>query len=323
MSKNYDDLIKVVNGIGIVPVIVLNDPAKAVPLAKALIAGGIPCIEVTFRTAAAEASIKAINAEVPEMLLGAGTVITIEQAEKAIAAGAKFIVSPGLDENIVKWCQERDVPVFPGVCTASEVQKAVSLGLNILKFFPAEASGGVNMIKNLCGPFPQVKFMTTGGISPANLAEYAACPFVTAVGGSWMAKADLIEKEDWATITAMCREAVCAMNGFQFIHFGINTPSAEDASKAADCLSIFGMQKKVGNSSTFMNAEIEVMHSMFKGECGHIGFKCYNVERSINYLSNYGFTVDEETVKTDAKGKIKVAYLKQQVAGFAIHLVKA
>lgn len=323
MSKNYDDLLKVINGIGIVPVIVLNDASKAVPLAKALVAGGVPCIEVTFRTAAAEASMKAINEAVPEMLLGAGTVLTIEQAQKAVNAGAKFIVSPGLDENIVRWCQERDLPVFPGVCTASEVQKALSLGLNVLKFFPAEASGGVNMIKNLCGPFPGVRFMTTGGISMANLAQYASCPFVTAVGGSWMAKADMIENEMWDTITALCREAVCAMNGFEFMHMGINTPSADDASKAADLFTAFGMAKKVGNSSTMVGSEIEVVHSMFKGECGHIGYKCYNVERSLNYLSQYGFTVDESSIKRDAKGNIKVAYLSQQVAGFAIHLVRA
>ena len=211
MSEYNEKLSKVIEKVGVVPVIALNDAKKAVPLAKALLAGGIPCIEVTFRTAAAEDAIKAIHKEVPEMYLGAGTVINIPQAEKAIAAGARFIVSPGLDENIVRWCQERDIPVFPGVCTATEVMKAVNLGLSVLKFFPAEAAGGVNMIKNLCGPFPNVRFMTTGGISMANIAQYASCKHVVAVGVSWMAKTDAIEAEKWDEITGKCAEAVAAM----------------------------------------------------------------------------------------------------------------
>lgn len=211
MSEYNEKLYKVIEEVGVVPVIALNDAKNAVPLAKALLAGGIPCIEVTFRTAAAEDAIKAIHAEVPEMYLGAGTVITIAQAEKAVAAGARFIVSPGLDEIIVRWCQGRDIAVFPGVCTATEVQKAVGLGLSTLKFFPAEAAGGVNMIKNLCGPFPNVRFMTTGGISMANIDQYAACKHVVAVGGSWMAKADAIDEGRWEDITAKCAEAVKAM----------------------------------------------------------------------------------------------------------------
>ena len=205
------DLMKTIESLCIVPVIVLKDASKAEPLAKALLDGNIPCIEVTFRTSAAEESIKRITKAYPQMTCGAGTVLTIDQAQRAIDAGASFIVSPGLDEKLVRWCQERSIPVFPGVCTASEVQAAVGLGLNVLKFFPAESSGGVKMIKDLCGPFPNVRFMTTGGISMANLAEYAKSPFVVAVGGSWMAKGDMIEKEDWKTITAMCNEAVEAI----------------------------------------------------------------------------------------------------------------
>jgi len=210
-----DNLMNTIEKLGVVPVIVLKDAEKAVPLAEALLDGGIPCIEVTFRTSAAEESIRRICKAYPQMMCGAGTVLSIEQAKKAIDAGAKFIVSPGLDENLVRWCQEHDIPVFPGVCTASEVQAAVGLGLNVLKFFPAESSGGVKMIKDLCGPFPNVRFMTTGGISMANLAEYAKSPYVVAVGGSWMAKGDMIEKEDWQTITGLCRQAVGAIHDFR------------------------------------------------------------------------------------------------------------
>lgn len=320
MSEN---LISTIESLGIVPVIVLKDATKAERLAKALLDGGIPCIEVTFRTDAAEESIKRICKAYPEMICGAGTVLSIAQAERAINAGARFIVSPGLDETVVKWCQERDIPVFPGVCTASEVQKAIGLGLKVLKFFPAESSGGVKMIKDLCGPFPGVKFMTTGGISMANLAEYAASPNVVAIGGSWMAKADMIENEDWDTITALCKQAMCAIHGFSIAHVGLNTESAEAAQQVADRFATFGLTKKVGNSSTFMNTDIEIMHTMFRGHYGHIGFKTFNVQRALAYLKNFGFTADESSIKYDAKGKIKFAYLNEEIGGFAIHLVQA
>ena len=204
---NKDELFKFFHNIGLVPVVKIDDAAKAVPLAKAMIEGGIPCAEVTFRTAAAEEAIRKMSEAFPEMMIGAGTVINPELAEKAVNAGAKFIVSPGLNPATVEWCLERNIPVVPGVCTPSDIEKGLSYGLNVLKFFPAEASGGVNMLKNLAGPFPQVKFMTTGGISTANLAEYAKASNVLAIGGSWMVKADLIDSDNWAEITRLCKEA--------------------------------------------------------------------------------------------------------------------
>ncbi|MCR4676564.1 MAG: bifunctional 4-hydroxy-2-oxoglutarate aldolase/2-dehydro-3-deoxy-phosphogluconate aldolase [Sphaerochaetaceae bacterium] len=316
------DLEKTIANLGLVPVIVINNADRAEGLAKALIDGGIPCAEVTFRTAAAAEAIKRMVKAYPEMLVGAGTVLNVEQAKKAVEAGAKFIVSPGLDVDTVKWAQENNVPVYPGVCTASEVQKALNLGLNILKFFPAEASGGVPMINNLCGPFPQVKFMTTGGISTANLAEYASCPHVLAIGGSWMAKADMIENECWDQITDLCRQAVVAVHGFSIAHFGMNAQNPEDAKEIAKCFSVFGLKPEVGNSSTFMNKDIEIMHQNGKGVHGHIGFRTHNVDRAAAYLAQFGFTVNESTVKKDAKGNTKFCYFNETVGGFAIHLVK-
>jgi 2-dehydro-3-deoxyphosphogluconate aldolase/(4S)-4-hydroxy-2-oxoglutarate aldolase len=312
-----------IENLGVVPVVSINDADRSEGLAQALIEGGIPCVEITFRTAAAEESIRRINKAFPDMLIGAGTVLTIEQCEAAIKAGASFIVSPGLDPEIVKWCQAHDVPVIPGVCTASEVQKAVSLGLEVLKFFPAEASGGVRMVNDLCGPFPKVKFMCTGGINLLNLADYAASPKVISVGGSWMAKTDMIEKQQWKEITALCQQSLCSVQGFKFIHFGINTPCFDDACDAASKFWVFGMKPDVRSASTFMDSSIEIMHSMFKGKCGHVGFSCFDVERSLSYLSSRGFTVDSDSIKLDEKGRIKVAYLKQEIAGFAIHLVRA
>lgn len=192
----------------VVPVVVIDNSERAVPLAKAVYLGGINCIEVTFRTPAAEESIKLIHNALPDMLVGAGTVINTEQAQKAISAGASFIVSPGFDPEIVKWCSDRNIPVIPGVSTASEVQIAVKMGLKVLKFFPAEVAGGVKMIKSLCGPFPMVKFMATGGISLENIGEYAACSHIAAIGGSWMVKASLINEENWEAISGACNEAV-------------------------------------------------------------------------------------------------------------------
>lgn len=317
------NLLNTIQTLGIVPVIVINNADHAENLAKALLEGGIPCIEVTFRTAAAEESIKRIHAAYPQMLIGAGTIISIEQAQKALNAGAKFIVSPGFDEKLVSWCLENDIPVFPGVSTASEVQVAVSMGLSTLKFFPAEASGGVNMIKNLCGPFPNVKFMTTGGISLSNLSQYASCPHVVAVGGSWMAKSSMIENQEWDKITALCKEAVKASMGFELIHFGINNDSFEKAQEASKLFNAFGMQTNVGNSSTFMNTTIELMHTNFKGAKGHIGYKCYSIERAIEFLKPYGFTPDMSSAKYNEKNQLKVIYFNEEISGFAVHLVRA
>ncbi len=209
MSEN---VFKQMEKLKIVPVVVINDSSKAISLAKAILDGGINCIEVTFRTSAAAESIKLIHEAFPQMLIGAGTVINIEQAQKALSAGAAFIVSPGFDPEIVQWCQNKNVAVIPGVSTASEVQCAVKMGLEILKFFPAEAAGGIKMINSLCGPFPKVRFMATGGISLANVSDYAACSHIIAVGGSWMVKSSLIDEENWEAVSKACSEAVKAMD---------------------------------------------------------------------------------------------------------------
>ena len=193
----YDTILSKFQQIGIVPVVKIDDATKAEGLAKAMLDGGIPCIEITFRTAAAEEAIKRVTKAYPEMLVGAGTVINVEFAEKAVAAGAKFIVAPGFNPSVVDWCIERNVPVLPGVCTPSDIEAGLSRGLSTLKFFPAEASGGVNMLKNFAGPFPNLTFIPTGGIGLHNILDYAKQPNILAVGGSWMVKPELIEAEDW------------------------------------------------------------------------------------------------------------------------------
>ncbi|MCR5294541.1 MAG: bifunctional 4-hydroxy-2-oxoglutarate aldolase/2-dehydro-3-deoxy-phosphogluconate aldolase [Lachnospiraceae bacterium] len=202
-----NDVLKKLGEIGIVPVVVLNDAKDAEPLGKALMEGGLPCAEVTFRTAAAEESIRIMSEKFPEMLVGAGTVLTIEQANRAIEAGAKFIVAPGLNPKIVQYCINRGVPVCPGTCTPSDVERALELGLDTVKFFPAEPSGGLGFIKAIGAAYVNVKFMPTGGISAKNVREYLANDKILCCGGSWMVKGDMIKAGEFDKITEMVKEA--------------------------------------------------------------------------------------------------------------------
>jgi 2-dehydro-3-deoxyphosphogluconate aldolase/(4S)-4-hydroxy-2-oxoglutarate aldolase len=191
----------------LIPIIVTDDPECATPLADALLAGGLPCAEVTFRTAAAAGTIKNLAA-LPDLLVGAGTVLTIDQAKQAIDAGARFIVTPGFDADVVDYCRSNGIPIAPGVCTPTDVQAALRHGVRVLKFFPAEAMGGVPVLKALAGPFVDVQFIPTGGVSAANLRDYLALPSVIACGGSWMVKHALIQAGDYSTIATLVKEAV-------------------------------------------------------------------------------------------------------------------
>ena len=195
-------------GFGVVPVVVLEDVKDAAPLAKALVEGGLPCAEVTFRTAAAEESIRIMATEYPDMFVGAGTVLTIEQVDRAVAAGAKFIVSPGFDPEIVDYCLEKEIPVFPGCITPSEVAQAVKRGLKVVKFFPPEQFGGVATIKAMAAPYVGLKFMPTGGVSAKNLESYLSCDKIIACGGSWMVKGDLVKAGKFDEIKNLTEEAV-------------------------------------------------------------------------------------------------------------------
>lgn len=192
---------------GIVPVVVLQDAAKAEPLAEALCKGGLACAEVTFRTDAAEESIRIMSEKFPEMLVGAGTVLTIEQADRAVKAGAKFIVSPGLNPEVVKWCQAHEVPVIPGIVTPTEMEQAIGLGLTMVKFFPAEPAGGISMIKAMAAPYTGIRFMPTGGINAKNLEDYLSCDKILCCGGSWMVKGDLVKAGEFDKIRELTAEA--------------------------------------------------------------------------------------------------------------------
>lgn len=201
-------IIEELSGYGVVPVVVLNRAEDAKPLAEALCKGGLPCAEVTFRTEAAEESIRIMSENFPQMLVGAGTVLTIGQVDRAVGAGAKFIVSPGFDPEIVDYCIEKKIPVLPGCITPSEVAQGVKRGLKVLKFFPAEQAGGVAMIKAMAAPYTMVKFMPTGGISAKNLKDYLSFGKILCCGGSWMVKGDMIRNGEFDKIRELTKEAV-------------------------------------------------------------------------------------------------------------------
>jgi 2-dehydro-3-deoxyphosphogluconate aldolase/(4S)-4-hydroxy-2-oxoglutarate aldolase len=204
------DVITRITGIGVVPVIVLDDPDLAVPLAESLAGGGLPCAEVTFRTARAAQVLTAMASD-RRLVVGAGTVLTVDQVDAAIQAGATYIVTPGYSREVVRACQERDIPVIPGVATPTEIQMAIRDGITLVKFFPAEAIGGTRTLSAIAAPFPGLRFIPTGGISPDNLQDYLALPSVAAVGGSWMVSAGLISQQKWADVRRLAAEAVAAV----------------------------------------------------------------------------------------------------------------
>jgi 2-dehydro-3-deoxyphosphogluconate aldolase/(4S)-4-hydroxy-2-oxoglutarate aldolase len=317
------EILERIGEIGIVPVIKIESADKAVPLGRALASGGIPVAEVTFRTKAAPDAIRAMAAELPDLLVGAGTVTSVAMAEAAAAAGARFIVCPGWDDAVVEWCLGRGMPVLPGVSGPDGAIKGISKGLEALKFFPAEASGGLPMLDALSGPFPGVKFVPTGGIDASNVGAYARKSFVLAVGGSWMVKADLVESGDWAQVERLCREAVFALHGFQLAHVGMNDASAEEAAKDAAALaSLFGFASKEGASSIFAADCVEVMKSPYLGEKGHLAIRCNDVERAVARFRGLGIGIVAGTEKAD-KGRLKTVYLDKGIGGFAIHLLRA
>lgn len=192
---------------GVVPVVVLDNVKDAVPTAKAMVAGGIDVMEITFRTAAAPEAIQAVAKNCPEMLVGAGTILNLEQAKLVVKMGAKFIVSPGFDEEVVRWCVENGIAVTLGCVTPTEIMAAIKCGLKVVKFFPANVYGGLNAMKNLSAPFGGIKFLPTGGVNAGNLREYLDAPFIHAVGGSWVCPKAEIAAGNFDKITALCAEA--------------------------------------------------------------------------------------------------------------------
>ena len=320
----HNDMIKQLHLIGLIPVIKIENAEDAVPLAKALIDGGLPAAEITFRTKCAAEAIKNITDAFPEMLVGAGTVLTTEQVDAAIAAGSKFLVSPGLNPKVTAYALSKGVPMLPGCSNPSDVEAALELGLSTVKFFPAEAAGGLKMLKAMAAPYGQLTFMPTGGISADNLLEYLKFNKIVACGGSFMVKDELVKEKKWDEITALTRNAVKTMLGFEFLHLGINNDNAEEAERGAKLFELmFGMPNRTTSKSIFAGEAFEFMNKKGPGKYGHIGIRTNFVDRAMAYFKRMGFEFDESSITYDDKtGKPKFVYFKDEICGFAIHLVQ-
>ena len=316
-----DALTRLANA-GIVPVVVLDKAEDAIPTAKAMLAGGIDVMEITFRTAAAADSIKAVAENCPDMFVGAGTVITLEQCKKAVSAGAKFIVAPGFNPEVVKWCVENNVPVTPGCVTPTEIMAAMDLGLKVIKFFPANVYGGLVGMKSLSAPFGGIKFIPTGGVNGQNVGEYIAAPFIHAVGGSWVCPKADIAAGNWDNITKLCAEARANALGYEVVHVGINCADESAASQVAEQMgAAFGFAAKNGASSIFASSGVEIMKSMYLGANGHLAVRTNSITLAMADLEKKGFQVDMSTAK-EKNGKLIAVYLKQEMGGFAVHLLQ-
>lgn len=318
-----NEILKKIGELGIVPVVKIDNAADALPLGKALIEGGLPLIEITFRTDAAVDAIRNLTKAFPEMLVGAGTVLNVKQAQSAINAGAKFMVSPGFNPAVVELCVKNGIPVIPGCSNPSDIEMALNYELDVVKFFPAEAFGGLNTLKAMSAPYSMMKYIPTGGIDTKNIVDYMSFNKVLACGGSWMLKDELIGKGDFAGITRLTREAINTILGFDLAHIGINMMDAESSLSVTKQFSgMFNFTLKEGNSSNFAGTGIEVNKSIGLGKNGHIAIKTNSIARAIAYLERRGSQVDMATAKGPTGGPIVAVYLKEEIGGFAVHLLQ-
>jgi len=315
-------ILKRIGKLGIVPVVKIEKAGDAIPLGRALLDGDLPIAEITFRTSAAEESIKILTKDLPNLLVGAGTVLTVKQTKKAVSAGAQFIVSPGFNPRVVDYCIENSIPITPGINNPTQIEMALERGIEVVKFFPAEASGGLSLLKSMSAPYTGIKFIPTGGINQDNLCSYLSNNKVLACGGSWMVKPELISSGNFDEITRITKEAVSTMLGFEFTHLGINEETKDKALNSANQLShLFYFPIKEGTNSIFAGSGFEVIKNRSLGKHGHIAIATNDIYRAIAYLKMKDISVLPETAK-EKDGKLKAIYLDQEVSGFAIHLLQ-
>lgn len=308
---------------GLIPVVKIDEAGHAVPLAKALLQAGLDCIEITFRTDAAAEAIEAVRKSGLDVLILAGTVLDVERADRARKAGADVIVSPGYNASVVRWCLEQNMPVVPGIQSASELTAAVNAGLGFVKFFPAQAAGGIPMLKALSGPFPAMQFMPTGGISEDNFQDYLKLPQVICAGGSWMVPSSLIQEGRFDEIQAIAQSAVTKLLDLKLAHIGINAADEGEAHQIAQFFeTVFGFEARENPSSIFSDTYVETLKSPYLGEKGHIAISTPNVERAMTYLEKRGVAFNQESIVRRPNGLIQAVYFQKETGGFAIHLVR-
>ncbi|MFA5015450.1 MAG: bifunctional 4-hydroxy-2-oxoglutarate aldolase/2-dehydro-3-deoxy-phosphogluconate aldolase [Actinomycetota bacterium] len=317
-----NNVLERIGNMGLVPVVVIDDENLAVPTAKALIDGGLEIMEITMRTEQGILAIKKVKEAFPDMLIGAGTVLSIEKAKESVDAGAEFIVSPGLDLKIVKWCIDSGIAVTPGIVTPTEINRALEFGLTILKFFPANIFGGIKGCEALYGPYRMVKFIPTGGISNDNLQDFVSKPYIHAIGGGWLCKPADINEKKFDKITGIVKESINRLLGFELAHIGINTDNEKESLAIAKKFSdVFGFSLKEGSSSNFSGSGIEINKSMGPGTGGHIAIKTNSIDRAAFYLGRKGYQVGWNSKKVKGSKTIAV-YLENEIGGFAVHLLQ-
>ena len=317
-----DQVLEQIGSLAIVPTVAIDDPSDAPALMRALTDGGLPIAEFMFGTSAAADAIRAARAAAPEALVGAGNITTSQEVDVAIDAGARFIVSPGLDEAVVNRVRDRGAAALPGCESTADLARARELGLEAVAFLAAEAFGGIVALRALSAPFEEMRFLPTGGINAGSLDRYLAFPQVLAVGGSWMVRPELVRARDWHAITTLTRSAVLATHRFSLAHVGLSTSDASEAEVVARRFSsMFGFDVKVGTSSVFAGPNIEVVKGRSRGQFGHLAIRTASIPRAVAYLAQMGIAVDPASEKLGSDGSVKAVYLADEIAGLAVHLL--
>lgn len=307
---------------GVLPVINVSNPDWASPLADALVKGGMPIIEVTLRADKSFESLKRIAYD-GRLVAGAGTVTTIEQLHHSIDCGAQFIVSPGYSQKLIDECARLNIPIVPGCVDASTIQMAQENGLQVVKFFPSEQIGGINTIKALHGPFPNMKFVPTSGISFENLEKYLSQPFIAACGGSFMATAEQLAKEDFSGIEVSCRKAMHISLGFKIDHIGINYSNDDELDYAAQRFeSLFGLKSYKYSECLLSGNVIENIKASVQERKGHIAFSVLSIERAMAWFARTGAKVSQISQQYDEERKIKCFYLDEDIGGFTLQIIE-
>ncbi|MBO6258649.1 MAG: bifunctional 4-hydroxy-2-oxoglutarate aldolase/2-dehydro-3-deoxy-phosphogluconate aldolase [Succinivibrio sp.] len=306
---------------GVVPLVTLDDPNDAVPLAHALVDAGFPIAEVTFRTAAGGEGIKRMAKEVPEIIVGSGTVHDVDHAKETKDNGGKFVITPGFNPKVVDWCLKNDMPVCPGTVTPADLEQALDFGLKVVKFFPAEAYGGIKTLKALAGPYASLKFVPTGGVGLNNLLDYLSLPNVAAAGGSFIPPAKLVKAKDWDGIVKLGKQIQSMIFGFSVGHVGINAGEPGKASSVNDAIAaMFNTDFRETELSYFTGDIAEILKKPFVGEHGHVCVDTRDLPRAIAMLRRKGVKFDEKNFAYDAKGNLVSAYLLDEIGGFAFHV---
>ena len=309
--------------LGMLPVISIENAEAAVPLAKALSDGGLPFMEVMFRTEAAAESIRRIAQELPDFVIGAGTVLSIGQVKTAVEAGAQFIVAPGLNPEVAAYCVREGIPMVPGCDTPTEIEAAMKLGLTTLKFFPSIQLGGVATMKLLAGPYPKVRFVPTGDLDRAKAYEFLSFFKVSAAGGDFMLSYDDIHNRRFDAIRQSVEDTILGYLGFHIRHVGMNCENAGAAEALSSLLGRTLMLKQYPEEKCiFAGTLFEIMKTPFHGKNGHIAIGTADAERAYHYLKNKGISFEEDTLARDGNGRIRFVYLSGEFGGFALHLLQ-